>query len=199
MKIKLVVNHCLRTLRKRAPGSFAGHHMEKPTQELEGFKFEPVGDAHAAASGRAGDPRAVCDVNWARVARTNTHRIERTADFRALRPFIADVALGDAERGGDTRAQKAEKALADFQRLSRDAASRARAQHDLELQAQARELDAAYASRSAQAASDTVHVDPESGAAFTAERRRRRYDVRWWLPGIHSRMDAWNNPLWIDL
>ena len=68
---------------------------------------------------------------------------------------------------GDTRAQKAEKALADFQRLSRDAASRARAQHDLELQAQARELDAAYASRSAQAASDTVHVDPESGAAFT--------------------------------
>ena len=73
-----------------------------------------------------------------------------------------------------TRAQKAEKALADFQRLSRDAASRARAAHDLELQAQARELDAAYASRSAQAASDTVHVDPESGAAFTLGSRQRK-------------------------
>ena len=83
--------------------------MEKPTQELEGFKFEPVGDAHAAASGRAGDPRAVCDVNWARVARTNTHRIERTADFRALRPFIADVALGDAERGSDVGAMPSDE------------------------------------------------------------------------------------------
>ena len=86
----------------------------------------------------------------------------------------AQKAIRDAERGGDTRAQKAEKALADFQRLSRDAASRARAQHDLELQAQARELDAAYASRSAQAASDTVHVDPESGAAFTLGSRQRK-------------------------
>ena len=52
----------------------------------------------------------------------------------------AQKAIRDAERGGDTRAQKAEKALADFQRLSRDAASRARAQHDLELQAQARRI-----------------------------------------------------------
>jgi hypothetical protein len=86
----------------------------------------------------------------------------------------AQKAIRDAERGGDTRAQKAEKALADFQRLSRDAASRARAAHDLELQAQARELDAAYASRSAQAASDTVHVDPESGAAFTLGSRQRK-------------------------
>ena len=51
----------------------------------------------------------MCDVNWARVARTNTHRIERTADFRALRPFIADVALGDAERGGDVGAMPSDE------------------------------------------------------------------------------------------
>jgi hypothetical protein len=66
----------------------------------------------------------------------------------------------DAERGGDTRALKAEKALGDFQRLSRDAASRARAAHDLELQAQARDMDATYAGYAAAAASDVVHVDP---------------------------------------
>ena len=79
-------------------------------QDLEGFRFEPVSAAHAAESGSRAP---VSDVNWGRVARTNVSRIARTGDFRALRPFIADVALGDAEGGQDvTAAPKPELAQA---------------------------------------------------------------------------------------
>ena len=70
------------------PRNWSTMRRARPKRHPDDFRFEPVATAH----GRG----ATSDVNWQRIERTDPCALATSADPRVLRPYLADVACGNA-------------------------------------------------------------------------------------------------------